>query len=431
MSEDRFQLQRLLEAILFASSEPLTVDALAARMPEGSDIPGLLQEIRDIYANRGVNLTPVEGRWCFRTAPDLSSKFHIEQKVERKLTRAAVETMAIIAYHQPVTRAEIEEIRGVAISKGTLDNLLEAGWIKPKGRRQTPGRPVTWVTTEGFLEHFGLESCDALPGVEELRASGLLDSRNNSATLGVQGTLPPGGDADEDGEAGDEEAVAADDAYEADVLARLEGGEATDGEAAAVEADGDAQNIAEELAGGDDEEDILDGVDVVDGADDDDEASEADADEDEDDVEDDIDESDLDDEDDEADDESGDEDEPDDDESEEETEAASVDDDSEAEDAEDDDLDDDEDEEDGDRAESDDSGGDDSDDDDTDDDGSGDDDSEDDVDEDEFEDEDEPDEEKIDEGESDEDGPEDDLEDEDADSDEDDERHIKKADSID
>ena len=231
MSDDRFQLQRLLEAILFASSEPLGIEALKARMPEDADIPGLLQEVRDHYANRGVNLSVVEERWCFRTAGDLTAKFHIEQKVERKLTRAAVETMAIIAYHQPVTRAEIEEIRGVVISKGTLDNLLEAGWIKPKGRRQTPGRPVTWVTTEAFLEHFGLESCDALPGVEELRAAGLLDSRNNSATLGVQGTLPPGGDAaDEEDEVDDEidddrAAGIADDDYEAGVLARLEGAE--------------------------------------------------------------------------------------------------------------------------------------------------------------------------------------------------------------
>ncbi|MET1028172.1 MAG: SMC-Scp complex subunit ScpB [Dongiaceae bacterium] len=254
MSEDRFQLQRLLEAILFASSEPLTVDALTARMPEGADIAGLLQEIRDLYANRGVNLTPVEGRWCFRTAADLSSKFNIEQKVERKLTRAAVETMAIVAYHQPVTRAEIEEIRGVAISKGTLDNLLEAGWIKPKGRRQTPGRPVTWVTTEGFLEHFGLESCDALPGVEELRAAGLLDSRNNSATLGVQGTLPPGADsADDEDDDDEQESGIADEEYEADVLARLEG---TAGERASADAASPDEPTDQPVAGG---EAVVDG----------------------------------------------------------------------------------------------------------------------------------------------------------------------------
>jgi segregation and condensation protein B len=231
MSDDRFQLQRLLEAILFASGEPLAVDALKARMPEDADIPGLLQELRDLYANRGVQLSVVEDRWCFRTAGDLASRFHIEQKVERKLTRAAIETLAIVAYHQPVTRAEIEEIRGVVISKGTLDNLLEAGWIKPKGRRQTPGRPVTWVTTEAFLEHFGLESCDALPGVEELRAAGLLDSRSNVATLGVQGTLPPNDEVGDDDDDVDDEvdddrsAGIADDEYEAGILARVEGAE--------------------------------------------------------------------------------------------------------------------------------------------------------------------------------------------------------------
>lgn len=303
MSEDRFQLQRLLEAILFASAEPLTVDALAARMPEGSDIPGLLQEIRDLYANRGVNLTPVEDRWCFRTAPDLSSKFHIEQKVERKLTRAAVETMAIIAYHQPVTRAEIEEIRGVAISKGTLDNLLEAGWIKPKGRRQTPGRPVTWVTTEGFLEHFGLESCDALPGVEELRAAGLLDSTPNAATLGVQGHLPPGGgDGEGDEEDGDgEEGVVADDAYDAEMLARLEGGDVAAEVAAVEEAAGSAETDEDVDEGADDgdlDEDDLD--------EDSPEDAELDGDDDDDDdvdIDDELEDSDIDGEEDEADDE--------------------------------------------------------------------------------------------------------------------------------
>jgi segregation and condensation protein B len=257
MSDDRFQLQRLLEAILFASGEPLGIDALKARMPEDADIPGLLQELRDLYANRGVQLSVIEERWCFRTAGDLASKFHIEQKVERKLTRAAIETLAIVAYHQPVTRAEIEEIRGVVISKGTLDNLLEAGWIKPKGRRQTPGRPVTWVTTEAFLEHFGLESCDALPGVEELRAAGLLDTRSNNATLGVQGTLPPNddGDGDDDSEIDDEidddrAAGIADDAYEASILARVEGAEAVV-EDVAVAVEGEAVTESEPLVEGD------------------------------------------------------------------------------------------------------------------------------------------------------------------------------------
>jgi segregation and condensation protein B len=131
-------------------------------------------------------LTQAEDRWAFRTAPDMADKLQIETAVTRKLSRAAIETLAIIAYQQPVTRAEVEEIRGVALSRGTLDTLLEAGWIRPKGRRQTPGRPVTWVTTDGFLDHFGLESCEALPGLEELRAAGLLDARSAISTLGAQ-----------------------------------------------------------------------------------------------------------------------------------------------------------------------------------------------------------------------------------------------------
>jgi segregation and condensation protein B len=228
MTDDRFQLLRLLEAILFATSEPLSEKELGGRMPEGADIRGLLQELKDLYANRGVHLMAFEDRWAFRTAPDLAPKFHIEREVMRKMSRAAVETLAIIAYHQPVTRAEIEEIRGVAISKGTLDMLLEVGWIRPKGRRETPGRPVTWATTDLFLEHFGLESCEALPGMEELKAAGLLDARASVATLG---SLPNGGGAeepeDEEGNISDmlaqkdeENEEPADDAYEAGVLQR-------------------------------------------------------------------------------------------------------------------------------------------------------------------------------------------------------------------
>jgi segregation and condensation protein B len=238
MTDDRYQLLRLLEAILFASTEPLSEDQLAGRMPEGADINGLLQELKDHYANRGVHLLAFEDRWAFRTAPDLAPKFHIEREVVRKMSRAAIETLAIIAYHQPVTRAEIEEIRGVVISKGTLDMLLEIGWIRPKGRRETPGRPVTWATTDAFLDHFGLESCDALPGVEELKAAGLLDARATVATLGTQnlpGGAPVGEEADdEEGNISDmlaqkdeedPEAQAADDAYDAEVLRRVEHGE--------------------------------------------------------------------------------------------------------------------------------------------------------------------------------------------------------------
>jgi len=208
MSEDRYQLLRLLEAVLFASTEPLAEKVLKQRLPEDADLPGLLSELGEHYASRGVNLTRIEDRWAFRTAPDLAQRLSIERKVNKKLSRAAIETLAIIAYHQPVTRAEIEEIRGVVISKGTLDLLLEIGWIKPHGRRETPGRPVTWATTSSFLEHFGLEDTAALPGVEELRAAGLLDSRAAISTLATQASaaghaLPP--DEDEEAQAAGEE----------------------------------------------------------------------------------------------------------------------------------------------------------------------------------------------------------------------------------
>jgi len=213
MSEDRFQLLRLLEAILFASAEPVGEKSLAGRLPEGADLTGLLEELRGLYANRGVHLIQAEDRWAFRTAPDMADKLQIETAVTRKLSRAAIETLAIIAYQQPVTRAEVEEIRGVALSRGTLDTLLEAGWIRPKGRRQTPGRPVTWVTTDGFLDHFGLESREALPGLEELRAAGLLDARSAISTLGAQAMAamaPPedtGEGEEEEGEEIEEGAV--------------------------------------------------------------------------------------------------------------------------------------------------------------------------------------------------------------------------------
>jgi segregation and condensation protein B len=173
---DQAQRLRLLEALIFAAGEPLGEDALMARLDDTADLPALLAELAERYAGRGVNLVRLAGGWTFRTAPDLAPRLRIERKVARKLSRAAVETLAVIAYHQPVTRGEIEEIRGVALSKGTLDTLLEAGWVQPKGRRDTPGRPLNWVTTAGFLAHFGLDSLDELPGVDELRAAGLLDA---------------------------------------------------------------------------------------------------------------------------------------------------------------------------------------------------------------------------------------------------------------
>jgi len=174
MSEDRHQL-RLLEALLFAAPAPLAADDLAARLGDAADVAALLQELAESYAERGVNLVRLAGGWTFRTAPDLASLLKSERVVPRRLSRAAVETLAIIAYHQPSTRSEIEAIRGVALARGTLDRLMEAGWVRPLGRRDSPGRPLNWVTTPAFLAHFGLDGLDALPGIDELRAAGLLD----------------------------------------------------------------------------------------------------------------------------------------------------------------------------------------------------------------------------------------------------------------
>ncbi|MEE9300105.1 MAG: SMC-Scp complex subunit ScpB [Alphaproteobacteria bacterium] len=171
---DENQSLRLIEALLFASAEPVEEGELALRCEEGADLDALLERLRSIYANRGVNLVRVGKRWAFRTAPDLAPLLRTEKVVTRKLSRAAVETLAIIAYHQPMTRTEIEEVRGVALSRGTLDILFEAGWVEPRGRRRTPGRPLTWGTTPAFLDQFGLEGLDDLPGVDELKAAGLL-----------------------------------------------------------------------------------------------------------------------------------------------------------------------------------------------------------------------------------------------------------------
>ena len=172
---DRLHL-RMLEALLFAAAEPLSEKEIALRMPEHVDVPELLSELQTAYAGRGVNLRQVDGSWAFRTAEDLAFVLKREVVEQKKLSRAALETLAIVAYHQPATRAEIEEIRGVAISKGTLDVLLEAGWIRLRGRRRTPGRPVTFGTTPAFLDHFGLESIGDLPGLADLKAAGLLES---------------------------------------------------------------------------------------------------------------------------------------------------------------------------------------------------------------------------------------------------------------
>ena len=168
---------RMLEALLFAAAEPLDEETLCARLPAEANIPELLKTLGEDYAERGVRLVEVGGRWRFETAPDLAGILEEIKQEPRKLSQAALETLSIIAYHQPVTRAEIEEIRGVAVSKGTLDLLFELRWVRPRGRRRTPGRPVTYGTTPAFLEYFGLASISDLPGQSDLKAAGLLDAR--------------------------------------------------------------------------------------------------------------------------------------------------------------------------------------------------------------------------------------------------------------
>lgn len=184
--------ERMIEAILFASTEPLSQAMIAARLPHGCDAAEALAHLRTRYQGRGVNLVRVGDAYAMRTAPDLAYLMQAERVEIRKLSRAAIETLAIIAYHQPVTRAEIEEIRGVAVSRGTIDQLLELEWIRLGRRRMTPGRPVTFVVTTEFLDHFGLESSRDLPGLRELREAGLLDSRP------MPGRDTPGDDEDDD-----------------------------------------------------------------------------------------------------------------------------------------------------------------------------------------------------------------------------------------
>jgi segregation and condensation protein B len=180
-SADRREKLRVLEALLFAATEPLDARALAQHLAPEDDVASFLQELQSEYAGRGVNLVRVAGKWAFRTASDLGYLLEHHRHEERRLSRAALETLAIIAYHQPATRAEIEEIRGVTTSKGTLDVLMETGWIRMRGRRRAPGRPVTYGTTDAFLRHFGFDSLADLPGLAELKGAGLLDAN-----------LPPG-----------------------------------------------------------------------------------------------------------------------------------------------------------------------------------------------------------------------------------------------
>lgn len=177
MTPEQNEQLRLLEAMLFASAEPLSTHVMHERLPGDPDLAVLLPALKERYEGGGISLVDIGGQWAFRTAADLGDALTMEKEVTRKLSRAAMETLAIVAYHQPITRAEIENIRGVATHKGTLDALMEMGWVKPGRRRESPGRPLTWVTTTAFLDHFGLESMMDLPGMDDLKAAGLLDRR--------------------------------------------------------------------------------------------------------------------------------------------------------------------------------------------------------------------------------------------------------------
>lgn len=246
---DLVQETRIVEALLFAATEPVSTDFLAERLPEGTDIGAILEDLRNLYADRGVNLARVAGKWSLRTAEDLSPHLRIERKVSRKPSRAAVESLAIIAYHQPVTRSEVEEIRGVSVSKGSFDVLLEAGWIKPVGRRRTPGRPTTWGTTPVFLEEFGLDSLGDLPGIDELKASGLLDTRPAGTIIGDSGEMYH--DAEAEGAPEDEEPEALDDGDDVEAGAGAELVQESDDQSEQTSGNGDEdaeENDADEDA---------------------------------------------------------------------------------------------------------------------------------------------------------------------------------------
>ena len=178
MSKNNFDFfKNVVEAIVFSSSQPVKMDILEKRVPTSIDLDEILKQLKDDYSKRGVSFEKINNSWAFRTSPEVSDNLTIEKTIRKPLSRPAMETLSIIAYHQPVTRAEIENIRGVSISKGTLDILLELEWIKPKGRRQSPGRPLTWGTTETFLDVFGLQDLSSLPGMADLKSAGLVGSK--------------------------------------------------------------------------------------------------------------------------------------------------------------------------------------------------------------------------------------------------------------
>ncbi len=202
--EDPAQQKRLIEALLFASPEPIKLRAIQSRLPDTADVGFILTQLQGEYAERGIQLVQLEDAWAFRTAPDIGPQLALNKKEEKRLSRAALETLSIIAYHQPVTRAEVENIRGVATNKGTLDVLMEAGWIKPGRRLETPGRPVTWITTTQFLDDFGVSDLNDLPGLAELKASGLLDTRPAIDTIpGARDLFSASNENNPDGENSD------------------------------------------------------------------------------------------------------------------------------------------------------------------------------------------------------------------------------------
>ncbi|WDI30634.1 SMC-Scp complex subunit ScpB [Hyphococcus flavus] len=201
--EDLAEHSRMVEALLFAAAEPLDVKSIADRLPAGADVPALIERLKAEYEGRGVEIAAIEDKWRFVTAADVAHVLQKERATQRKLSRAALETLAIIAYHQPCTRADIEDVRGVQVAKGSLDQLLEIGWVKMRGKRKdVPGRPTLYGTTQGFLEHFGLESVTDLPGLADLKAAGMLDAR---LPPGFSVPSPVDGD-DEDGEDDEESA---------------------------------------------------------------------------------------------------------------------------------------------------------------------------------------------------------------------------------
>jgi len=212
---------QVIEALIFASSEPVLARMLEKHLPDGVSLEMVLEIIDNRYGEEsGIALTKVGDGWAFRTKSDIAALLNVEKDAERPLSRAALEVLAIIAYHQPITRAEIEEIRGVSISRGTMDILLELGWIKPRGRRRTPGRPLTWGTTDGFLDHFGLEEINALPGLEELKQAGLLRvGQSISDTAGLSSLFDRGdddGEDDQDTGFDDDELLNFEDQFDAD-----------------------------------------------------------------------------------------------------------------------------------------------------------------------------------------------------------------------